>query len=207
VTEYYAATEGMASIVDSATWLTKPGTVGLPVEPDGVRILDEAGRSLPPGSIGTVYLKAGQDRFSYYKDTHKTQRAYRGDYFTLGDVGYIDSDGYLFLTDRSVDLILSGGVNVYPVEVEDALYGHPAVGDVGVIGVANLEWGEEVKAVVLLGPGYAPSAALAAELIEHCRERIAHYKCPRSVDFVSELPRLDTGKLNKRALRERYRAV
>jgi long-chain acyl-CoA synthetase len=205
VSEYYAATEGMASLVDSATWLTKPGTVGLPIEADGVRILDDSGNTVSAESIGTVYLKAASDRFSYYKDGQKTEGAYRGDYFTLGDVGYIDSDGYLFLTDRSVDLIVTGGVNVYPVEVEEVLYEHGAVADVGVIGVANLEWGEEVKAVVLLEPEYASSEGLAAELIEHCRARIAHYKCPRSVDFVAELPRLDTGKLNKRALRERYR--
>lgn len=205
VTEYYAATEGMASIVDSATWLKKPGTVGAPLEPDGVRILDDAGKPVPPGAIGTVYLKAGPDRFSYYKDSRKTDSAYRGDYFTVGDVGYLDHDGYLFLTDRSVDLVISGGVNVYPAEVEHVLGDHPAVADVAVIGMENPEWGEEVKAVVLLRAGFSPSEALAAELIEHCRSRIAHYKCPRTVDFVSELPRLETGKLNKRALRDRYR--
>lgn len=206
VTEYYAATEGMASIVDSATWLAKPGTVGLPVEPDGVRILDDAGDGVPPFVIGSVYLKAGRDRFSYHKDAEKTEGAYRGDYFTVGDVGYLDHDGYLFLTDRSVDLIISGGVNVYPAEVEQALLEHGAVADVAVIGVENPEWGEEVKAVVLLEPGQAPSAELAARLIQHCRERIAHYKCPRSVDFVSELPLLPTGKLDKRGLRQRYRS-
>ena len=206
VTEYYAATEGMASIVDSATWLARPGTVGMPVDPDGVLILDDAGAPMPAGRIGTVYLKAGPDRFSYYKDEQKTERAYRGDYFTLGDLGYLDAEGYLFLTDRSADLIVSGGVNVYPAEVEEVLYGHGAVADVGVIGVPNEEWGEEVKAVVLLAPGVAPSAALSSELIAYCRERIAHYKCPRSVDFVAELPRLPTGKLNKRSLRARYRA-
>jgi long-chain acyl-CoA synthetase len=206
VTEYYAATEGMASIVDSATWLTKPGTVGVPIELDGVRILDDAGNSVQPGSIGTVYLKAGADRFSYHKDPHKTESVYRGDYFTLGDVGYLDEDGYLFLTDRSVDLVISGGVNVYPAEVEQALLEHVAVADVGVIGVENPEWGEEVKAVVVLQPGRVRSDALAAELIAFCRERIAHFKCPRSVDFVSDLPRTETGKLNKRELRQRYRA-
>jgi long-chain acyl-CoA synthetase len=205
VTEYYAATEGMASIVDSATWMTKPGTVGLPVEPDGVRILDEDGHPLPPGSIGTVYLKAGSDRFSYYKDPKKTKSTYRGDYYTLGDVGYLDRDGYLFLTDRAVDLVISGGVNIYPAEVEQVLIEHVAVADVAVIGIEDPEWGEEVKAVVVLRPGHDPSDALAAELIRYCRERIAHYKCPRSVDFVSELPRLETGKLNKRELRRRYR--
>jgi long-chain acyl-CoA synthetase len=205
VTEYYAATEGMASIVDSATWLTRPGTVGLPVEPDGVRVLDDEGKALPPGSIGTVYLKAGPDRFSYYKDEQKTRGAYRGDYFTLGDVGYLDPDGYLYLTDRSVDVIISGGVNVYPAEVEQVLVEHPAVFEAAVIGTENPEWGEEVKAVVVLQPERTSSDALANELALYCRARIAHYKCPRSVDFVSELPRLATGKLDKRELRRRYR--
>jgi long-chain acyl-CoA synthetase len=205
VTEYYAATEGMATLVDSATWLTKPGTVGQPVEIDGVRILDEAGNPLPAGSIGTVYLKAGADRFSYYKDAHKTRSAYRGDYYTLGDVGYLDPDGYLFLTDRSADVVISGGVNVYPAEVEQVLFEHPAVAEAAVIGVEDAEWGELVKAVVVPRPGHTPSDALANDLIEYCRGRIAHYKSPRSVDFVTELPRLGTGKLDKRGLRERYR--
>ena len=205
VTEYYAATEGMACIVDSATWLSRPGTVGLPVDADGVRILDDAGEPVPPGTVGTVYLKAGPDRFSYYKDVRKTAGAYRGDYFTVGDVGYLDRDGYLFLTDRSADVLISGGVNIYPAEVEQALREHPAVSDVAVIGTESLEWGEEVKGVVVLQPAYAPSDSLAAELIRHCRARIAHFKCPRSVDFVSALPHLETGKLDRRALRQRYR--
>jgi acyl-CoA synthetase (AMP-forming)/AMP-acid ligase II len=132
-------------------------------------------------------------------------KAYRGDYYTLGDIGYLDADGYLFLTDRSAHLIISGGVNIYPAEAESVLFTHPAVADAGVIGVPNSEWGEEVKAVVILQAGYTASAQLGVELIAYCRTQLAHFKCPRSVDFVSELPRHDNGKLYKHKLREMYR--
>lgn len=207
VHEYYAATEGMGCMVDSPTWLSKPGTVGQP-EPGHIRILGDDGREQPPGEVGTVYLRAPDDgRFSYYKDPAKTAKAYVGSHYTLGDMGYLDSDGYLFLTDRSAHLIISGGVNIYPAEVEATLLTHPAVADVGVIGVPNEEWGEEVKAVVLLHAGEAASDELAHTLIEHCRSHLAHFKCPRSVDFVSELPRHDNGKLYKQKLREAYRAA
>src|SRR6185369_1616429 len=169
---------------------------------------DDTGAPLPPGEIGLVYLKApATGRFEYYKDADKTASTYRPDleYFTLGDVGYMDEDGYIFLTDRSANLIISGGVNIYPAEVDAVLLEHPSVRDAATIGVPNEEWGEEVKAVVELADGVAPSAALAVELIALCRARLAHYKCPRSVDFVDALPRHDNGKLYKRLLRERYR--
>jgi long-chain acyl-CoA synthetase len=206
VYEYYAATEGLGAMVDPQTWLKKPGTVGKPGSVDHVKILDDDGNPLPAGTIGTVYLHAPeQTRFNYYKDEDKTRGAFRGDYFTLGDVGYLDEDGYLFLTDRNANLIISGGVNIYPAEIEAVLLTHPAVADAGVIGIANSEWGEEVKAVIELQRGFPGGAALARELIEYCRERLAHFKCPRSVDFVAELPRQDNGKLYKHALRERYR--
>jgi long-chain acyl-CoA synthetase len=205
VHEYYGATEGIGTHVDSETWLKKPGTVGKPT-PGHVKIFDDNGAELGPDQVGTVYIQSpAQTRFDYYKDGQKTKQAYRGDYFTVGDVGYLDAEGFLYLTDRSANLIISGGVNIYPAEVEAVLLTHPAVADAGVIGVANSEWGEEVKAVVEIQRGHTASPELAQELIAHCRAHLAHFKCPRSVDFVSELPRQENGKLYKHALRERYR--
>jgi long-chain acyl-CoA synthetase len=193
--EYYAATEGLGTFVDSTTWLKKPGTVGKPIAADLIQVCDDEANPLPVGEVGTIFFKAPPvGRFEYYKDTNKTTSAYRGDHYTLGDMGYFDDEGYLFLTDRSANLIISGGVNIYPAEVDAVLLEHPAVADVATIGVPNLEWGEEVKAVVLLKPEVAASAALAAA-----------FKCPRSVDFTDDLPREDNGKIYKRKLRDRYR--
>ena len=205
VWEYYAATEGSGTLVGSEEWLARPGTVGKVNPPDHVRILDESGGDVPVATVGTVYLKAPDDRFEYFKAPEKTAGAYRGTHFTLGDVGYVDDDGYLFLTDRSAHLIITGGVNVYPAEVEAALLGHPAVGDVGVVGQPDDDWGEIVVAAVEPQPGVEPTPGLAAELIEWCRDRIAHYKCPRRVVFLEELPRHDNGKLYKHQLREQLR--
>jgi long-chain acyl-CoA synthetase len=208
VWEYYAATEGSGTLVSPQAWLRRPGTVGKVTPADHVRILDDAGADAAPGEIGTVYLKAPPPdgtRFEYYKAPEKTAGAYAGDYFTLGDVGYVNDDGYLFLTDRSAHLIISGGVNIYPAEVEAVLIGHPAVGDVGVVGVPDDDWGEVVVAVVEPQPGVEASDALAAELVEWCRERVAHYKCPRHVEFTEALPRHDNGKLYKHQLREQLR--
>ena len=202
--EYYAATEGGGTFVDSHEWLAKPGTVGKPVEDDIIRIYDENGDSLPAGEIGTVYIKAAASPFRYYKDEAKTKSAYRGDYFTLGDHGYLDADGYLFLTGRIAELIISGGVNIYPAEVDAVLLGHSAVGDVGTIGVPDDDWGERVVAVVELKAGQVPSPELGDELIEWCRGRLAHFKCPRVVEFVDELPRHDNGKLYRGKLREMF---
>jgi long-chain acyl-CoA synthetase len=205
VVEYYAATEGVGSFVDSATWLAHPGTVGRPVTEGQVMIGDDDANPLPPDEIGLVWLKAMPGaRFDYYKDPDKTDGSFRGDYFTLGDVGYLDADGYLYLTDRSANLIISGGVNIYPAEVDAVLLEHPAVGDAATIGVPNEEWGEEVKSIVELQPGLEPSAELAAELIEFTRGHLAHFKCPRTVDFIETLPRHDNGKIYKRRLKDLY---
>ena len=203
VCEYYAATEGTATFITSQQWLDKPGSVGRPLDHEQVLVLDEEGERLPPGETGTVYLRAPEGlRFRYHGDVAKTAAAYRGEHFTLGDLGYLDEDGYLFLTGRSSELIISGGVNIYPAEVDDVLLAHPAVGDVGTVGVPDEEWGEQVVSVVELRDGHKPSATLAEELRAHCRERLAHYKCPRRIVFSDRLPRSYTGKLYRRRLRD-----
>jgi long-chain acyl-CoA synthetase len=208
VVEYYAATEGVGTLVDSDTWLAHPGTVGRPMVPELVKVAGEDGGELPRGEIGLVFLRAQPaTKFDYFGDADKTAGAYRGDYFTLGDMGYMDQEGYLYLTDRSTNLIISGGVNIYPAEVDAVLLQHPAVGDVATIGIPDEEWGEAVKAVVQPAEGVEGGEALAAELMEFCRGRLAHFKCPRSVDFTDRLPREDTGKIYKRLLRDQYRAA
>jgi len=206
IVEYYAATEGTGTLVDANTWLRKPGTVGKPFPQEKVIVGDDDAQPLPANEVGLVWLHApGSERFEYLGDPGKTESSFRGDYFTLGDVGYLDDDGFLFLTDRSANLIISGGVNIYPAEVDAVLLEHPAVGDAAVIGVPDDEWGESVLAVVEAKAGVEPSDALGLELVEHCRARLAHYKCPRRVEFVDELPRHDNGKIYKRKLREQFR--
>jgi long-chain acyl-CoA synthetase len=203
--EYYAATEGLGTFVDSAAWMARPGTVGRPVA-NMVVVRNDDGAPTAPGEIGTVFLKAPPTgRFEYFKAQEKTASAYRDDYFTLGDMGYVDDEGWLFLTDRSANLIISGGVNIYPAEVDAVLLTHPSVADAATIGVPHPEWGEEVKAVVELRPDATASRALADELLALCRQRLAGFKCPRTVDFVDHLPREDNGKIYKRKLRDQYR--
>ena len=202
--EYYAGSEGNGvTVSNSQQWLTHRGTVGKAVV-GTIKILDEDDRELPVGEIGTVYF-ADAPVFSYHNDPDKTKRAYnaRG-WSTLGDVGYLDGEGFLYLTDRKAYMIISGGVNIYPQETEDALIGHPKVADVAVFGVPNEEMGEEVKAVVQPHDMHDAGKALEAELIAYCRKLLSPIKCPKSIDFEAELPRTPTGKLVKRHLREPY---
>jgi len=204
--EYYAATEGGGGfLIDSHEWLKKPGSVGCPGPEFDNKILDDDGNAVNQGEVGTIYMRAPDSgRFNYYKDSEKTSSSYRGDYFTLGDMGYFDEDGYLFLTGRTAELIISGGVNIYPQEVDSGVMQHPAVFDVCTIGIPNDEWGEEVKSVIQLNPGFEAGDELAAELIEFARAKVANYKCPKSIDFVADLPRLPTGKIQRRIVREPY---
>jgi len=206
--EYYAGTEGGGTLIDSEDWLAHPGSVGRPWPGSEVVIFDEAGDPIQePGGEGAIYFRAAgapESRFRYHKDEEKTRDTWRGDCFTLGDVGYLDAEGYLFLTDRKSHMIISGGVNIYPQETENCLVAHPKVHDVGVIGVPDEEMGEQVKAVVIPAAGFDPGPELERELVDYTRAQIAHYKCPRSVDFVEELPRTETGKLQKKKLRARY---
>jgi long-chain acyl-CoA synthetase len=202
--ETYGGMEGAATIAKPARWLEKPGTVGRAVKGMTVTVLDDDGNQLPPNEVGTVYMEPVGPSFEYRGDPELTAAVHRGQAFTIGDMGYLDDDGYLFLCDRARDLIISGGVNIYPAEVEGVLASHPSVGDVAVIGVPDPEWGEQVKAVVELTPGVDASPELADDLVAFCRERLAGYKCPRSVDFRDSLPRTDGGKLFKRLLRDEY---
>jgi long-chain acyl-CoA synthetase len=206
--ETYGGTEGAATIAKPHHWLAKPGTVGRAVRGITVRILDDDGNPLPPLEVGHIYIESAAGRtFKYLNDDEATTSVYRGASFTLGDMGYLDHDGFLFISDRLKDMIITGGVNVYPAEVEGVLAAHPKVHDAAVIGVPDDEWGESVKAVVQPAPGVTPSLDLAEELIAHCRGRLAHYKCPRSVDFRAELPRTEAGKLYKRKIRDEYWAA
>ena len=202
--ETYGGIEGAATIAKPRRWLEKPGTVGRAIRGMEVRILDDDGRVLPSGQVGNVFLESRGSNFEYKGDPELTRSVHRGTAFTLGDMGYLDEDGYLFICDRAKDLIISGGVNIYPAEIEGVLAAHPAVGDVAVIGVPDEEWGEQVKAIVEPAPGAPSTPELADELLAWCRRRLASYKCPRSVDFRPQLPRTDSGKLAKRLLREDY---
>jgi fatty-acyl-CoA synthase len=205
--EYYAGTEASGStFIDSADWLAHPGSVGRAMV--GVlHVCDDEGNELPPGEAGLIYFERETLTFHYHNDPGKTRAAQHPEHpnwTALGDVGYLDSEGYLYLTDRKAFMIISGGVNIYPQAIEDALIVHPKVGDVAVFGVPDAEMGEAVKAVIEPAPGVAPTPDLAAELLAFARTKLAHYMAPKTVDFIEEMPRLPTGKLYKRLLRDQY---
>jgi long-chain acyl-CoA synthetase len=206
--EYWGATEsGVATLVGSADWLAHPGTVGRATASFEVFAADDAGKRLAPGDVGTLYLrhKKLSKPFEYHLACAKTGEAYLdGGAFTIGDIGRVDADGYVYLADRKSHTIISGGVNIYPAEVEEMLQRHPAVADVAVFGIPDDEWGEQVKAAVELAEGWTASPALAEELIAFARAHLAGYKAPRSIDFEARLPRYPTGKLHTRLLRDPY---
>ena len=202
--EYYAASEGGGTLVTPQEWLEYPGTVGRAWPTAEVRVLDDAGNACPSGTPGTVYMALGSADFKYHKDEIKTAANRRDGFFTVGDIGYLNEAGYLFLCDRKIDMIISGGVNIYPSEVEADLLKHPKVADAAVFGIPHEDWGEEVKAVIEPAPGVEPGPALADDILAYCAANMAKYKCPRSVDFVASMPRDPNGKLYKRKLRDPY---
>ncbi len=205
--EYYAGTEGNGFVqLNSHEWLAHPGSVGKPLNCE-VHICDDNGDEVPVGESGTIYFGGG-GQFEYYKDAQKTagSRHPQG-WTTLGDVGYLDEDGYLYLTDRKHFMIISGGVNIYPQEAENVLITHDKVVDVAVFGIPNAEFGEEVKAVVQPHDMSEADTVLEVELLDYCRAQLSHIKCPRSIDFRAELPRHPTGKLYKRLLKDEYWAA
>jgi long-chain acyl-CoA synthetase len=204
VAEYYAASEGNCYFaIGSADWLAHPGSVGRPLL-GTPHILDDDGTELGPGEVGQIWIE-GPPTFEYHNDAAKTASAYndRG-WSTLGDLGRVDADGYLYLSDRRTDLIITGGVNVYPREIEDALAMHPAVADVAVIGLPDPEMGQQIRAIVQPAAGVTGGPELEQELIEHCAAQLARFKRPRRVDFVAELPRVPSGKILRRLVRDTY---
>jgi long-chain acyl-CoA synthetase len=204
VVEYYAASEGGGTLITAAEWLSRPGSVGRAWPGSQVQVLDEDGEPVPVGQPGQVYLRMGDATFEYHRDAEKTRAARAGRMFTVGDIGYLDADGYLYLCDRRGDVIISGGVNIYPAEIESELSCHPKVADVAVFGIPHDDWGEEIKAVVQPEGGARPGPELTAELLAFLAGRIAGFKLPRTVDYTDELPRDPNGKLYKRQLRDPY---
>ncbi len=205
IEEMYGGTEAVGhTFINSQEWLAHKGSVGRPSGACQVRILGDDGSDQPPLKPGVVYMRNG-NRFEYHKDSEKTKGVFiEGDWATLGDIGYLDEEGYLYLTDRKAHMIVSGGENIYRQEAENILYSHPAVADVAVIGVPNDEFGEEVKAVVQARFPVKDAGVLERDIIAYCRQHLSPVKCPRSVDFVAELPRNEAGKLVKRLLRDQY---
>jgi long-chain acyl-CoA synthetase len=204
VYEYYAATEGGGTIATPQDWLDRPGTVGRPWPTSEIMIADDDGNECPPGVPGAVYMRMMLPEFVYKGDPAKTEAGRLRGYFTVGDIGYLDADGFLFLCDRKSDLIISGGANIYPAEIEAAIIMHPQVADVAVFGIPDDEWGESVKAVVEPLDGAQAGPDLAADILASLEGRLSRMKWPRSIDFIGEMPRDPTGKLLKRRLREPY---
>lgn len=203
--EYYAATEGWGCISTPEEWLARPGAVGRPV-PGAVEIRDERGSVLPPDETGTIYLRVEDEaHFSYYKDPERTAAMFADDFLSTGDLGALDRDGYLYVRDRGADTIRRGGVSIYPAEVDAVLVSSPMVADAATIGVPDLEKGEEVVSVLVLQDGYIASPALAAQLIDFCRELLPEEKCPARIDFAERLPRRESGKMLRRVLRDSYK--
>jgi len=205
IIEYYGATEGGGTLATAEQWLQYPGTVGTVWPMSELKILDDEHRPCPVGTPGTVWMRMGSGDFEYKGDRAKTDESHDAEgFFTVGDVGYLNEDGYLFLCDRKSDMIIAGGVNIYPAEIEGEILAHPQVADVAVFGIPDTDMGEQIKAVVQPVEGVAGDDALAASIMEHLRPRLAKFKWPRSIDFTDELPREPTGKLLKRKLRDPY---
>ncbi|MGZ8763820.1 MAG: AMP-binding protein, partial [Acidimicrobiia bacterium] len=204
VTEYYAATEGGGTLATPEQWLEHPGTVGTAWPISTLRIVDDEMNDVEAGTPGTVYMKMDTVQFEYKGDKVKTEANRLEGFFTVGDIGYLTDDGYLFLCDRKSDMIISGGVNIYPAEIEGEILTNPKVADAAVFGIPDDDWGEQIKAVIELAPGVEPSDALGEEILEYLRPRLAKYKWPKTIDFSDALPREPTGKLLKRKLRDPY---
>jgi long-chain acyl-CoA synthetase len=205
VDEYYAASEGGGTLVTAQEWLAKPGTVGKAWPISEIAIFDDDENQVTePNVIGTVYMSMGAAGFEYHGDKDKTKKNRIGTFFTVGDVGLIDEDGYLFLRDRKIDMIISGGANIYPAEIESVLLSYPKVGDAAVFGIPHDDWGEEVKAVIEPAEGVVGDDALAEEIMAFCAGKLAKFKTPKSIDFTDEMPRDPNGKLYKRKLRDPY---
>ena len=204
--EYYAASEGGAGVyITSQDWLKKPGSVGRRPSPEALKILREDGSQADVGEDGAIYMKADDaNPFVYFKAEDKTEAAHRDGYYALGDIGRLDADDFLFLTGRTAECIISGGVNIYPQEIDDVVTLHPAVADACTVGAPNEEWGEEVRTCVQLKPEQTPSPALAEDILAFVRERLSGFKRPRAIDFVEDLPRLPSGKVQRGKVRSRY---
>lgn len=205
--EYYGASENTAGFyITPEEWLRKPGSVGRLRPESGSRVVDDEGRDCAPGEVGRIFFRMSADSpFQYYKDEEKTRSILLDDsHFTVGDMGHVDEDGYLFLTGRTAECIISGGVNIYPQEIDNELLQHPAVAEACTVGAPNREWGEEVRAVVVLRPGHAASPQLGERLIDFLRPRLAGFKLPRAVDFVGAIPRSEAGKVLRGQVRAPY---